>query len=135
MCHKHGGKAPQVKAAADRRRFVDAAIKAFGLELAKDRDRVLGEIAAIAFAQAGDVFSDEGHLLPIREMPPHVQAAIASFEPVRGNVDEGDGKFDRVVKIRLVDKAKMLDLLAKHHRIADENVEHHGEVIFKWLGE
>ncbi|MBK7017562.1 MAG: hypothetical protein IPH39_18880 [Sulfuritalea sp.] len=63
------------------------------------RDR---ELARIGLFDPGELFAEDGSLLPIKNMPPEVRAAIASIE-----VEEidADGKvIGRVKKVKLWDK-------------------------------
>lgn len=117
VCVKHGGGAPQVKAKAAERLLADKLVMEFGLERARDPERVIAEIGCLAFSRVGDMFDETGNLLPIRQLPEHVQAALAGHETSTGNVDKGDGKMDRVTKIKVWDKPKMLEMLAKHHKL------------------
>lgn len=73
-------------------------------------------------------------MLPINQLPAHVQAAVAQQETLRGNVDQGDGRSDRLVRVRFVDKARMLEMLAKHHGLLKESVRLTAK-IYKWQGE
>lgn len=121
VCVKHGGGAPQVQAKAAERLLADRLVMEFGLERARDPERVIAEIGCIAFTSVGDLFDEQGNMLPIKQLPKHVQAAIGNHETVTGNVDKGDGQSDRLIRIKLWDKPKMLEMLAKHHKlIGDE---------------
>lgn len=90
-----------------------------------DPDRSLREAARIAYSDIGELFDDAGRMLPIKQWPEDIRRAVASMEVVRGNVDQGDGKFDDVVKIKLWDKGRNLESLMKHHGQLTERVEHH----------
>ena len=46
-------------------------------------DKTLKEIAAVAFSDIGDLFDDDGRLLPPRRVPQHARRAITSVK-VRG---------------------------------------------------
>ena len=130
-----GGGAPQVKAKAKERLLAEQAVREFGLASIRDPERVLSEIGCIAFVQVGDLYDEHGRILPVKQLPPHVQAAVASSEAIRGNVDQGDRQFDKLVKGRLWDKPKMLKLLAKHHGLLKESVAHQGAIEIRWKGE
>jgi hypothetical protein len=79
VCQKHGGGAPQVKAKAAERLLADEAVRESGLA-ARDSERVLAEIGCIAFAQVGDLYDGHGRILPLKQLPAHVQAAVAQQE-------------------------------------------------------
>jgi hypothetical protein len=119
----HGGKAPQVKAKAAERLLADQAVREFGLERARDPERVIAEMGCIAFSDIADLYDETGALLGIRAIPPHMRVAIGHNEAVTGNVDKGDGQSDRLVRVKLWDKPKMLELLAKHHGLAVERLD------------
>ena len=122
----HGGKAPQVIAAAEERvRDI--------LADAIDPDRVLRETARLAYSDIGEVFAADGTLLPVHKLPEDIRRSIASVEVVKRNVDSGDGKTDDIIKIRVWDKPKALEFLGKHLGLLTDKVEHRGDVIFRWI--
>ena len=61
----------------------------------------------IAFCDPADLFNEEGQLKSVKDLPPHVRAAIASVEPTRGGG----------LKIKLWNKNAALDSLAKWRRM------------------
>jgi hypothetical protein len=44
----------------------------------------------------------------------------------------GDGTQEDVVEVRLWDKLRALEMLAKHFALLTERLEHGGEVVFRW---
>ena len=116
VCRYHGGSAPQVKRKADER------IAEYVAKMV-DPDRVLREAARLAFSDIRQAFNDKGELLPIHEWPDDLAAAVASTESVRRNLDAADGKTDRIVKLKVWDKPKNIEMLSKHLGLLTERVE------------
>jgi phage terminase small subunit len=77
-------------------------------------DRVIAELAAIAFADVRAVYDASGHLLPIRDLPDHVAATIASIEVVRRPTDDPDAPVEYVHKYKFWDKLRAVENLGKH---------------------
>jgi len=74
--------------------------------------QVLAEISAMAMVNPQDCFDEDGHLLPVRQLPEVIARALAGFE----FNDAGALK-----KIRL-EKARALENLAKYHdRVQPDN--------------
>ncbi len=69
-----------------------------------EADRVLQELACIAFIDPKNLFNDEGVLREIVEMGGEVRRSISSFEV------SSDGR----VKVKFSDKVRALELLMKH---------------------
>lgn len=107
VCRKHGGAAPQVRAKAAER-----------LADLIDPDRALREAAKIAYGDLTLLLDDDGRVKPKSEWPESMRGVVSAYETetLRGNVDEGDGKFDPILKTRLRvwDKPKALDMLFRH---------------------
>jgi len=74
------------------------------------QERVLSELAGIAYCDPADLYDEDGKLLPIRDMPERVRRAIASIEHGK------DG-----VKIKLWSKTQGADMLAKHLNLYDQH--------------
>jgi phage terminase small subunit len=83
------------------------------------QEQVIAELAAIAFANIGDVMSwGPGGVLmkSAEELPPEVLASVA-------DVSNSKGKEGGTIRIKLHDKLKALELLGKHLGLFVEKVE------------
>lgn len=79
-------------------------------------DRVLEEIGRLAFSDLRKVFDENGRLRPLSTLDDTAAAAIASLEVVTKTVPVGDEAVDieHVHKIKVWDKPRSLELLARH---------------------
>jgi phage terminase small subunit len=77
-------------------------------------DHVASDIREAANLDTTELFDARGNLLPIRQMPAHVRRAIVSVKVVKRNITAGDGHVDEVYEVKLIDKGKMHEILAKH---------------------
>lgn len=94
--------------------------------------RVLEELRRLAFSDVTGLFDEHGNLKPLHTLTPEQAAAIASLEVVKKNITAGDGQIDTVHKLKVWDKTKALEMLAKHFGVLTERVEHMGELVFRW---
>jgi phage terminase small subunit len=75
---------------------------------------VLREMARLAGSDIRQLFDVNGDLLPVKDWPDDIAACVAGIEVVMKNATAGDGKVDRVLKVKLWPKDKALEMLAKH---------------------
>ena len=94
--------------------------------------RVLEELALHGFSNVQDLFDESGNLKPIHTLTRQQAASIASFEVVKKNVTAGDGLTDIVAKVKVIDKTKVLEMLAKHFALLTEKIEHSGGIDITW---
>jgi phage terminase small subunit len=92
--------------------------------------RVLEELARVAFSNVRDWVDPDGHLKPLHELRDSTTGAVASIE-LLSTPEQGDRH--TVHKIRLWDKARALELLAKHYALLTERVAHEGEIVYRWI--
>ncbi len=131
---KAGGSARSAESQGSRllRNAKVAAAIAAGQKARADRlevkaDDVLREIQTFAHVDPGEMFDDNGALLPIKKMPVHLRRAIASFEVLEQTVSDGEG--GEIVtgilkKVKLNGKAQGLEMLGKHLKLFTEKHEH-----------
>ena len=86
-------------------------------------DRVLQEIARIAFLDPARVFDEDGTIKPITEMDEDTRRAIGSLEVTQFGQD-GIGILS---KVKLIDKKGGLEMLAKHLKLLTQVHEHTGK--------
>jgi len=97
-----------------------------------DPDRALREAARLAYSDVRDLYDDAGKLKPMKDWPDDLAAAVGGVEFVRRNIEGGDGHSDDVIKVKVWDKPKALEMLFKHLGLLVEKVEHSGGIELKW---
>jgi phage terminase small subunit len=86
-------------------------------------ERVLEELARIAFVSADELYEADGSVKPIDKMSAAARSAISQLSILKQNVTAGDGKMDTVLNVRLNDKLRALEMLAKRCGLLTEKVE------------
>ena len=86
------------------------------------RERVIEEMARIAFSDTRKLFNDQGDLRPIHDLDDDAAAAVAAFEVVAVKQGRGeDVEIDYVHKVKQYDKMKALSELGKHFNIYEDH--------------
>lgn len=88
-------------------------------------DRVLNEIAKLAFSDLRNIFDENGRLKPIDQLPEEISASISSIKVTsKQSPGEEPVEIDYVSEIKLWDKKGSLELLGKHLKLFTEKIEH-----------
>lgn len=95
-------------------------------------ERVLDEISKLSFSNVKRLFDESGNLRPVHLLTDDEAACISSLEVIKKNAEAGDGKIDTVHKLKVWDKTRSLEMLAKHFALLTEQVRHSGEVTYRW---
>lgn len=95
-------------------------------------ERVLNEMRRLAFSDVRQLFDESGNLKPVHTLTDDQAACIAGLEVVKKNVTSGDGKVDNVIKVKVWDKPKVLEMVAKHFSLLTERIEHAGGMVLTW---
>lgn len=74
------------------------------------------------------LYDEKGNLKPIHELTAEEATMIAGVETIVKNAQAGDGHTDTVLKVKLQDQAKYVEIAAKHFGLLIERIEHSGTV-------
>ena len=97
-------------------------------------DRVLAELAALAFSDVGEMFDPAtGQLRPLGELTARVRASIASWEQIDS---KGPGEAPDAVttKVKVVDKVRALELLGRHLGLFGDGAQQATQVVVQIAG-
>jgi len=95
-------------------------------------ERVLEEIAKLAFYDPRDLFDENGQLKPVTELDDISRAAIAGLE-VETKRHAGGIIVSRVGKVKLADKGQNLERLGRYLKLFTDRIEHDGRVTLEQL--
>lgn len=73
-----------------------------------------------------------GNALPIEDLSDEEAHLVGGYEMIVKNAKAGDGHVDEVLKMRLVDRAKYVEMGAKYFKLLTDQVNHSGDITFKW---
>ncbi|MBP7398173.1 MAG: terminase small subunit [Chitinophagales bacterium] len=96
------------------------------------QERVLAEYAKIAFSDVRSLFDENSRLLSIKDIPDAIAAALSSVEvdQIYNNIPAGKVEIGDTKKVKLWDKTKALDSIARHlGMFAKDNAQSKPEVI------
>ncbi len=96
--------------------------------IAATAERTMLEMQRLAFSDVRRLFTDWGALKPVHELSDDDAACLASLEVLKKNLFAGDRKVDTIHKLRMWDKLKALEMLAKHFGLLEDKVIHSGTV-------
>lgn len=102
-------------------RLVDEKTIKLANKLEITAERVLTEIARLAYVDITQAYDEHGGLLPLHQMPEDVRRAIASIEVAEERVD-GE-VVGQIRKVKFWDKKGSLDQLGRHLKLFTDVVE------------
>jgi phage terminase small subunit len=131
---ERAGYAPKTARITASRLLTKANIKALIAKLTEKKfakldisgERILQELAYVAFLDPRKLFTPEGELRPITELDEDTARAIAGLDHEKLFEHFGKGQAKRVgntVKVKLADKIRALQLLGQYHKLFTEKVE------------
>jgi len=88
--------------------------------------RVLEEMRRVSFANMKDYWTGKGarrRLKHIEELTDEQGACLAGHEVIIKNAEAGDGKTDKIHKLKLWDKLRSLEMLGKHFKLLTDVVQ------------
>lgn len=86
-----------------------------------EAESVLSQLASIVYFDPREMVDDAGNLLPIKQWPAHVAAAVSSYEVDESLDDEGVVK-SRVKKVKILDKNSAIEKAMRHlGQFAEDN--------------
>jgi phage terminase small subunit len=91
-------------------------------------ERTTLEMARCAFADLASYYREDGNFKALHELTVDQRAALAGVETVVKNAAAGDGHTDTVLKIKLWDKPRSLEMLAKHFGLLTDKLDVSGAV-------
>lgn len=89
--------------------------------------RVLEELRRLAMVDTRSYYDERGNLKPMHELTEEQGSALAGVETMTRNLTAGDGEQDTTYKIKLWDKTKALDLLARHFALLNDSLKVTGD--------
>lgn len=84
-------------------------------------ERVLCELAMVAFADPGEMFNEDGTLMHLTDMPPEVRKMVSSLDVETRETK--DGTTVTFAKVRFWNKLEALNMIGKHLGILGSQVE------------
>lgn len=76
-----------------------------------------------AMFDIGALFDEHGDFKPIHTLTEAQRAMIAGIEVVMKNAAAGDGKIDRVLKVKLVPKDRYVEMAARYHSLLHDKLD------------
>lgn len=109
---------------------IRADLKKFDIE----SEDVLRGISRLMSSDLRRCYAQDGQLLPIHQLPDDVAAAIAGIEVIIRHIPGTDPvEVEHVVKIKLWDKTRALEMAGKYKKLFTERVEHSGTLTLEEL--
>jgi phage terminase small subunit len=93
-------------------------------------ERVLEELAKLAFYDPRDLFDEQGHMKPITELDDISRAAIAGLDTERKDTKTSS---TIVKKVKLADKGQNLEGLGRYLKLFTDRTEHLGKLTLEQL--
>lgn len=91
------------------------------------KDRIVLELARIAFLDIREAFDKEGRLIDVHNLSERVSRSIGGIEISRQKTVDSEGNDiieDSIHKLKIIDKSRALEMLGKHLMMFTDKVDH-----------
>ncbi len=88
-----------------------------------DARRTLQEMTRLAMVDIRSFYTEDGKLKRMQDLTAEQGAALCSVETLQRNATAGDGQTETVYKLKMWDKTRALEMLAKHHKLLTDIVQ------------
>lgn len=95
-------------------------------------ERVLAELAKLAFFDPGELFDEQGGVKPLHRLDENARAAIAAMD-VETRTHPGGVILSVIRKVKLADKGLNLERLGRYLKLFTDRIEHDGRVTLEQL--
>lgn len=98
-------------------------------------DRILNELAKVAFLDPRKFYDEHGNLKPVTELDDESAAGLASLEVYEEYAGRGEDReaIGQTKKVKYADKIRALELLGKYRKLFTDKVEHSGKLTLEDL--
>ena len=96
-------------------------------------ERVLQEIARLAFYDPRNFFDDDGRIKLISELDDNTAMALGGIETLHKIIGDDKDGMAVITKIKLVDKGQNLERLGRHLKLFTDKVEHTGTLTLEQI--
>jgi phage terminase small subunit len=93
--------------------------------------KVLETLHSIATMDMRGFYREDGTLKQPQEWTAAQGVGVSSLDVVKRNLTSGDGQVDTVFKVKLCDRVRALESLAKHFGLLVDRVDHSGAIVFQ----
>ena len=93
--------------------------------------KVLETLHSIATMDIREFYAEDGTLKQPKDWTHAQGLGVSSLDVVKRNLTSGDGQTDTVFKVKLCDRVRALESLAKHYGLLVDRVDHSGAIVFQ----
>ena len=87
----------------------------------------------MAYSDIAQYYNPDGSMKPMSEWTKAMSSAVQSMDPVDVDVTPGEtGPAKRIMRLKLWDKPKNVELLFKHLQLLEKRFQISGDVTFGW---
>lgn len=98
-------------------------------------ERIIAELAKLATSDVRDIYKEDGSLKPISEWPASIARCVSAVEQEE-IYEYNNGRRENVGdvrKVKLWDKTRALEILARYHKLLTDKVEHSGSLTLEQI--
>lgn len=94
--------------------YLESELERLTKKVKLEQERVLQEIANVAFCDPAELINEAGELKPLHELPLHVRCCIQSLDVVTRTYGEDGAEIEYIHKIKFHPKMQALDMAMKY---------------------
>ncbi len=88
-------------------------------------------VKADGLSDVRDLMDEQNNLKNLKDLSAHAAMNVGGFDVVKRNLTSGDGRVDTVIKVRMRDQSRYVEMAAKHFALLTEQIVIHDSEKFQ----